>query len=238
MRWSALLVLLLVAAPTNAQQNEAEKLFRAMEKKIRSAKSLQLTFAGELTGDAFKGAKGTFKGTAYLAAGNKFRIEAEMDFMGKTESKLLVSDGKSTYAKLGDNVDPKPQSPDYEKISGIVSRLGMMGVDILYVEEFSPSDDPPKKKEPFDLDKKLPVKDFKLGAKEKIGQRDVQVVEYTIGLLPGPAKIEVSIDVQSQLPLRIVAVGKIGKQAFRLVETYSAYTIDGKIDAKLFEIPK
>jgi hypothetical protein len=236
MRWFSLLAVFTMAAPAYGQQDEAEKLFRAMEKKIRSAKSLQLTFAGELTGDAVKGMKGTIKGTAYLAAGNKFRIEADGDVMGKTEKRLLVSDGKSTYEKSGDKVNPKPQPPDYEKVSGIVARLGMTGSYVLPLE-VSPSSDPPKKKEPFDLDKKLPVKDFKLGPKEKIGQRDVQVVEYTIVLPLFPAKVAVSIDVQSQLPLKFVVVVEMsGKEFLRLVETIGV-TVDGKIDPKLFEIP-
>jgi hypothetical protein len=236
MRWFSLPALMLVAAPAYGQQDEAEKLFRAMEKKIRSAKSLQLTFAGELTGDAVKGMKGTLKGTAYLAAGNKFRIEANMEFMGNTEKKLLVSDGKSTYEKLGEKVNSAPPLPDYEKVSGIVARVGMTGIDILPLEVVPAN--PPKEKAPFDHDKKLPVKDFKLGPKEKIGQREIQVVEYTIDLPLFPAKIAVSIDVQSQLPLKfVVVVEREGKEFLRLVETISV-TVDGKIDPKLFEIPK
>jgi outer membrane lipoprotein-sorting protein len=237
MRWLLLPALLLVAAPAHGQQNEAEKLFRAMEKKIRSAKSLQLTFAGELTGD---GVKVTFKGTAYLAAGDKLRLEADNNLLGKDEKMLLISDGTSMYAKAGDKVDPKPQPPEpglYEKASSMIPRLGMTGAFYLFVE-FSASTDPPKKKEAFVIETKLPVKDFKLGPKEKVGQRDAQVVEYTIDLGGKPAKIAVSIDVQSQMPLKFVVVAEeAGKQVFRLVETISV-TVDGKLDSKLFEIPK
>jgi hypothetical protein len=191
MRWLTLPALLLVAAPAYGQQNEAEKLFRAMEMKIRSAKSLQLTFAGELTGDAVRDLKGTFKGTAYVAAENKFRIEADGDFMGKTEKMLLVSDGKSTYQKSGDKVNPKPQQPrDYDKASDIVARVGMTGSYFFLGDLW-------RGLPPGEVDKKLPVKDFKLGPKDKIGQRDVQVVEYAIPSSAGQVKLAVSIDVQS-----------------------------------------
>ena len=96
----------------------------------------------------------------------------------------------------------------------------------------------PPRNEPFDVAKELPVRDFKLGPKEKIGGRDAQVVEYTIDFLLGPARIAVAIDVQSHLPLKSVFVVVVsGKEFIRLVETISV-TIDGKIDPKLFEIPK
>jgi hypothetical protein len=237
MRWFSLLAVLTMAAPAYGQKNEAEQLYRAMEKKIRSAKSLQLTFTGEMASD---GMKLTCKGTAKMAAGNKFRLEMDTDIFGKAEKMLYISDGKSTYGKMGDKVDPKPEAPEpgmYEKATGLISRLGMTGSFFLYIESRS-STDPPKK-EPFDLDKKLPIKNFKLGPNVKIGQRDAQVVEYVIELDGKPVKMSVSIDVQSQLPLKLVAEGEgPGKKAFRMVETISAFTIDGKIDAKVFELPK
>ncbi len=51
MRWLLTLALLaLVAWPAAAQQNEAEKLFRSMEQKIRTVKTLQLRFDATITG--------------------------------------------------------------------------------------------------------------------------------------------------------------------------------------------
>src|ERR1700687_5581908 len=176
MRWFSLLAVFTMAAPAYGQKNEAEQLYRAMEKKIRSAKTVQLAFTGEMAGD---GMKITCKGTAKMAAGNKFRLEMDADILGKAQTMLYVSDGKSTYAKMGDKVDPKTEAPEpdmYDKVAGLIARLGMTGSFFLYVESSS-STDPPKK-EPFDLDKKVPIKNFKLGPNVKVGQRDAQVVEY------------------------------------------------------------
>jgi outer membrane lipoprotein-sorting protein len=235
MRWFSLLAVLTVATPAYGQKNEAEQLHRAMEKKIRSAKSLQLAFKGEMAGD---GMKITCKGTVKMAVGNKFRLEIDADIMGKAEKMLFVSDGKSTYAKMGDKVDPKTEAPEpgmYDKVTGLIARLGMIGSFFLYFEVNSSTDQ--AKKEPFDLDKKVPIKNFKLGPNVKVGKRDAQVVEYVIELNGQPGKMSVTIDVQSQLPLKLVAEGE-GKKAFRMVETITEFTIDGKMDAKVFELPK
>src|SRR5262245_24399583 len=67
MRRLALFVLILAAAPARTQGGEAEKLYRAMEKKVVAAESLALRFNSEMTeGDK----KFTVKGTIYIAAGN------------------------------------------------------------------------------------------------------------------------------------------------------------------------
>jgi outer membrane lipoprotein-sorting protein len=231
MRWSALLVLLLVAAPAIGQGNDAEKLFRATEKKIRAAKSLQLTFTAEMTGAV---GKISIKGNAYLATGNKIRAELYTDIVGKSITVLIVSNGKSTYTKEGDafKVDNKPAEPgQYDKALASMARLGLMTTHMLLSEKAGDA--------AFDIDKEIPAKSFKLGPKEMIGSRTAQVVEYVIEPKnESPINISLYLDTQTQLPLKLVATGKMGKDAFRMVETYSVYTIDGKIDAKLFEIPK
>src|SRR6185312_1967464 len=76
MRWLALIVLILAAAPAGAQEGEAKKLFRAMEKKILAAQSLVVEFNSQNTVDDKK-LKFTVKGTIYIAAGNKTRLDLE-----------------------------------------------------------------------------------------------------------------------------------------------------------------
>ena len=51
MRWLALFVLILAAAPARALEGEAEKLYRAMEKKVLAAESLALEFDSQVTVD-------------------------------------------------------------------------------------------------------------------------------------------------------------------------------------------
>src|SRR5437588_10918842 len=107
MRWLALFVLILAAAPARAQDCEVEKLYRAMEKKILAAESLALEFNSEITEDD---KKFTVNGTIYVAAGNKtrFDLERELFQLGKT---LIVTNGESRYAKGGVLVSDKGPYP-------------------------------------------------------------------------------------------------------------------------------
>jgi len=81
MRWLALLILVL-PAPARAQEGEAEKLYRVMEKKITSADSLALRFNSEFTVDKAGKLSIQVKGTIHVAAGNKTRLEFGMEGPG------------------------------------------------------------------------------------------------------------------------------------------------------------
>src|SRR4051795_5685308 len=101
MRWLALLVLILAAAPARAQEGEAEKLFRAMEKKILAAQSLVVEFNSQNTVDD---KKFTVKGTIYIATGNKTRLDLQSELFQLGGKTLIVTNGKSKYAKVGNVV--------------------------------------------------------------------------------------------------------------------------------------
>jgi hypothetical protein len=49
MRFVTLLAMLFVAVPAYGQDTDAERLYRAMEKKVRSTKTLHLAFNGQIT---------------------------------------------------------------------------------------------------------------------------------------------------------------------------------------------
>src|SRR4051812_12873461 len=92
MRWLLTLALLaLVAWPAAAQENEAEKLFRALEQKVRTAKTLQLHFNAVITGADAK--KWNTKGSMILGEGDKFRAEYESKRFGQEFKFTDVSDG-------------------------------------------------------------------------------------------------------------------------------------------------
>jgi len=233
MRWITLVALLFVAAPAYGQENDAEKLFRAMEKKLRSAKTVHFAFDGQITG---MGMKGTMKGEASLAEGEKGNIAFEADFAGKNMKLTLISDGKSAYSKVDEKIDvhaTKPEDPKTEQVLGMIARLGM--TTSVFAARSGPNPN-----EPFDLDKMAAVKDFKLGAKEKIGTHNTQAVDYQV-TLPGntTAKATVWIDTETKLPVkRELGLEKNGAEEGRISETYSTFAVDGKIDAKMFEVPK
>ena len=230
MRWLALVTVALLVAPALAQQNDAEKLYRAMEKKVRDAKGLHFTFEGDVSGE---GKKGKLSGTVDLAEGNKGRVTMEASFDGQTFKLVSVSDGKTAYAKFNDMVNPMPEPPgekDFEKLSGTVARAGII---VIFVGG------PKDKKAEFDLDKEFAIKDFKLGGKEKIGKSDTQAVQYLINAKDG-TKINATvwIDTKTQLPVkRELKAEKDGKN-FDVTETNTAFELNPTVDAKTFEIPK
>jgi outer membrane lipoprotein-sorting protein len=224
MRWLALLVLILAAAPARAQESEAEKLYRAMEKKILAAKSLALEFNSQNTVDD---KKFTVKGTIYVAAGNKTRLELESELFGLGKT-LIVTNGESRYAKVGALVfDKGPFPPKGEVLLALIARFGATNAAM------------EKKIATADLGKDWPVKNFKLGVKEMVGKREAQVVQYQIQYKKSGnlAEVSVWIDTKTQLPLKRAMAGKDKKTIGDLVETYGVFTVDGKLDGKLFDIP-
>lgn len=225
MRWLSLFVLILAASLAQAQEDEAEKLYRAMEKKILAAETLAVEFNSEMTVDEKKFA---VKGTIYVAAGNKTRLELESEVFQLGGKALIVTSGESKYAKVGEIVfkeGPFPPKGD---------------VLLALIAQFSASHAALETKiAAADLEKDFPLKNFKLGAKEKVGQQEAQVVQYQlqdkkIGVL---AEVTVWIDKKTGLPLKRAIAGKKETKVGDLTETYRMFTVDGKLDAKLFDIP-
>jgi outer membrane lipoprotein-sorting protein len=229
MRWSALLALLVVAAPVSAQDREAEKLYRAMEKKVRGAKTLHVVFEAEMQTQAFAF---SFEGTIDFALGNKCRVRQSMDFAGNAFEELLISDDKQLYTKDGDSEKIDPQASQIKHLDklvpGIMAPVGAGGLTFLRSSD--------NKQKNFDLDKDVSVKNFKLGAKEMVGKASAQVVTYDIDVKGNTVKASVWIDTQTQLPLKRVLTIEEGGKTLRITES-STLTLDEKLDPKLFEIP-
>ena len=225
MRWLALLVLILAATPARAQEGEAEKLYRAMEKKILAAESLALEFNSEITEDD---KKFTVKGTIYVAAGNKTRLDLESELFQLGGKTLIVTNGESRYAKVGNLVFHEgPFPPKGEVLLALIARFGAA---------FAAME---KKIATADLGKDFPVKNFKLGVKEMVGKREAQVVQYQIEnkIIGNLAEASVWIDTKTQLPLKRTMAEKQESKEIRTTETYGVFTVDSKLDGKLFDIP-
>src|SRR5260221_10597898 len=119
MRWLALLVLILAAAPARAQEDEAEKFYRAMEKKVLAAESLALEFNSQ---NAVGDEKFTIKGTIYIAAGNKTRLDLESELFQLGGKTLIVTNGKSKYSKVGNLLTPAPPMSKHGRARLLPSR--------------------------------------------------------------------------------------------------------------------
>jgi outer membrane lipoprotein-sorting protein len=220
-----------------AQENDAEKLFRDMEKRITAATALRVTFDFELR--AIKGrakesklgsevSKGT--GSLLLTKDNRVRLKTRGDFP-EFRGLDLVSDGKHRKLAIYDDYrigtlgDAKAEpTPDhlYRLLSTQLYHLGLelptlqMAWLLKYhgagVEKVEPSD-------------------FKAGATEKVGGRDARVVRYEWEGLA----VTVWIDPKTLLPRKRVVVWE--KENLHITETYTEFTLDPRIDARAFELP-
>ena len=219
--------------------NQAEKAFRAAEKKLAEADNAQITVNATMKGGV---SQFTMKGTLLLAKGNKARIDFNLDTPGGGFKFTSVSDGAKTKTEMaqGDK-GGKESVRDTEKnanatFAGVTSRSGLLAGMIMVVGVGGPG-----KKQP-ELDDLVSVSDFMLGQKEKIGERQAQRIDYKLTVSAGPnnketIKAQVWLDSETNLPLKRVLNGQKGDEKFEVTETYDI-RLNGKIEASKFELPK
>jgi outer membrane lipoprotein-sorting protein len=213
-----------------AQDDEAEKLFRAMEKKIAQAKAFRVSFTIETKGDT-KERLGRFKGSLLLTNDNKGRMKISGIDRGQARNWDMVSDGKQVKLEGRTLATPKKF---HSFASTFVTRLGVFpgfpGIPFVIAEADR-------------LDKvegsKLDAWNFKAGTAEKVDGRDAKVVSFKVGEKGDrdAAAVTVWIDRRTLLPLkRVVVVWP--RSAAMVTETYNQFTLDPKLDAGTFELPK
>jgi outer membrane lipoprotein-sorting protein len=231
MRWWLTVAVAVVAAPAYAGENEAEKLFRQMEKKLQAAKTVQIRF--DIKASIF-GMEGTARGKAVLGEEDRVRLDAEAEFAGMNLKVTMVGDGTKLFNKDSQKAEIEiKDSPKGlgEYFRGVWPRVGIFAG----LEEALENQQLPK------VDDAFKVSNFKLGAKEKVGNAETRVVEYTVTLKSkdmAAAHVKVWINTQTQLPAKLELRVDAGGVAVELSETYAEFVLDGKLDAKLFEQPK
>src|SRR5262249_8223786 len=94
----SLLLLLALIRLALAQENEAEKLFRDVEKKVRAAKAFQVAVTIEAKGNA-KDRVGDFKGSLLVTNDNKARLKISGDDFGEGRNWQMFSNGKQVRLK-------------------------------------------------------------------------------------------------------------------------------------------
>jgi outer membrane lipoprotein-sorting protein len=229
MRWMLILAVLSLGLPAQAQENEGEKLYRKAEQQIRSAKGLKVVF--EVNGGSGNDTAKTM-GYMMVAEGNKARLEIKTTIADTTQQEQIVADGKESALLEGGKVVGQrlPVDPaSAEAALAIVIRAG-----VLAVLQIAPE---PKTK--FDIDKILPMSEFKLGAKEMVGSREAQVVTYKLAPPLGePLQITLWLDTKTDLPIKRMTLGKVKDVKSIAVEVYTEVGLNPTFDAKIFELPK
>src|SRR5262245_48236567 len=208
-----------------SQDNDEEKLYRNLEKKLAAAKTVRFDVVID---SKVADQEMNIRSKVWLTRDNKHRHEAEITKGDKREKITVILDGvKSRGITDGGLVVPLTTGPDETKVlTGLLLRLGWIGN----------WDHNPK----MDVAALLPVSGFKMGPKENVGKRTAQLLTFAVTLknVPGDPSVKCTIwlDTETDLPLKRVMEMDGGKRG-RVVETYSAFVLDAKMDAKLFVVP-
>jgi outer membrane lipoprotein-sorting protein len=217
-------------------ENQAEKLFRESEKRLAEADQVQITVESTLEGTR---EKGHFKGTLLLARGNKASVVVQGNILDEKIKLSFVSNG--TRMKMEMTMLKSQEEKDIPKdfnatLAVTISRAGMLA------GLFRARAQRPGEKEPG-LDDLLKVSDLVLGKKEKVGERETQVIDYKLVMDNGYTAEStiwlgtIWLDTETKLPLKRVLSFKNANESRRVTETYQI-RVNGKIDLKKFELPK
>jgi outer membrane lipoprotein-sorting protein len=222
--------LVLVLALPAAEPNEAEKLFREMEAKLTKAKTLECVSTIQEKG------KPDYRVSLVLAEGNKCRVELTRNEDRRILKSALISDGAKYVLIDGDDAKPAAVTPAWMNgyLRFFVVRFGGHFAAFAATSGFERMTEDPM------LEKDIVPSDFKLGNKEKVGEQEAQVIEYTIPIPFSEDKphLIVWIDLKTRLPLkRVLTIGD-GYKKETLTETFTKLNLDEKIDPKQFELPK
>lgn len=201
-----------------------------MELKVRSAKSVQVR--GEMI-LAESGLESKLSMKIVLGEGDKIHIDVVGNLYQKAVKMTVVGDGNKVY--MDDKIKGKVDISENIRGEGSFIRSVMLrgGVFMgLVASELGSA----VKKLP-NPDETFKVSDFKLLGKEKLGGRSVHVIQYKLAVKDrDTAIVKLWVDTESLLPAKLEADADKGKT--HLIDNYSEFTLNGKVDPKLFEAPK
>ncbi len=241
---SSLALALLPAA--QAQDGDAEKLFRAMEQKLLAAKAFEVRFEYQFE-------KRKVKGEMLVTRENKVRLKVVGVFEDKPKAGFdLLADGKQLKTKgarlfvasngqsgMEEGGESEWQTPkNFHRVLGsTVSRGGVWFTMLLM--PYLRGEAGRSEIDPDDEGSKMHAYDFKLVGDARVGAKNAKVVRYRFGKggpCPGDEEITIWINARTGLPLKRSFILKNGN--LRIVENYREFRLDPKIDAKAFELPK
>jgi hypothetical protein len=238
MRWSLILAVLALGGNSQTQENEAEKLYRGFEKKLLAAKVYKVCFDIVIV-DEEKTPKETLKGDLTVAANNQLRLSIEQGTENDRKySGILVCDGKQmgmkfTWVGTTEIVTETKKAPEQATafVTGCLA-CAYLYTAVHYVQRLPENGVP----------EKVQLSDFKFGAKEKIGDRTAQIVEFAVAE-PGVKNIQISaklwFDTKTEVPLKgTLEFKNEDRVGFRITELYTDWQWDPKVNDDVFQLPK
>jgi len=222
--------ILWVVAMALAQQprNEAEELFQSMESAIFAAKTLQYSSKAKAEGQQ----EAQLDVTVLVAQGNMSRLKMEGTVGGGAVKVENISDGKHEKTlRNGRDAGAKDVNDKLtETYFAITSRAGLITTLLMSGGQSLKSKD---------LRGSLPLSDFKMGKKEKIGDVEAQSIECKIAAaqIRGTWAMTLWIDPKTKLLLKRVLKQGTGAEGFAITETYEGMKLDEKVDDARFVLP-
>jgi outer membrane lipoprotein-sorting protein len=207
---------------------QAEHLFQRMEETLAEAKTLECVFEMK---SPRSGSVGLFsmEGTLFLAEENRARLEIHKATKEQPMEQLWVSNGTRWSIQIFDNAQAHVQNTPGDLNHRILTWLARPGLCITQGV-------PPDVRVADEKDR-FPVSSFKLGSREKIGDRETQRLEYHLSIQGQNDSYSITLwlDVKTGLPVkRTTAFGA----ATIATETYLTLILDKQVDAKKFDLPE
>jgi hypothetical protein len=205
-------------------RREAEDALRKVEEKLSGAKTLRFGYE-----QLFQGTKTT----------GRFAREGDRLYFGWTQprerggplSHTRVSDGKDFVLIINGKRGPETHKPH--------PGLGAHALDVI-LNAAATSLDPW-----WDVEEGRPPRekaeraDLRVRGREKVGGREVIVLEFLTGKAGSGRHLTLWVDVERGVPLKRFLDPADGDLAFgRLEDAYSDFVFDEPIDPSTFEVPK
>jgi hypothetical protein len=170
----------------------------------------------------------SYDGSLVLAEGNRACVQINEATEGRSMRLLIVSDG--TRRSFQDNGIGQPQLGDTPKNlnAEIVTWVARSGVFLPHAP--LPDVRVDEAKDQFR------VSGFQLGKKEKVGEQEKQRLEYQLSVRGLEFSVAIWLDLNTGLPIKRLVTQR-GQQT-TVVETYPKLTLNEKVDAKKFDLPK
>jgi hypothetical protein len=237
MRLTTLMALLVLTTLAAGQPNECESLYVRFEQKIKGAKAYKLTF----TWEEMKTGRNLMrrKGELIVAAGNKFKLTVQGKERRDPFTAVFICDGKHFWSKsfIRDEMTIVTRAALEGHAAIVTANLCLVGV-IRNVDPLAEA--MTAKSKPLQNWK---LTNFRLIGTEKVENNEAVGIEFDLVTgVPQPLGNLVSrkmwFDIKSAMPVKRISQIKKEDIVLTIVEIYSHWDVDPKLNGNEFTLPK